>query len=138
MVCRTENGKCEKYHFWVLCKGNNAGKPLQKPCPNCFIVVCDTQAERDFYESLCFSLWKAKIFERELIGSVIPFIRLPEFRQVVNHYARMTQHQPEKVLKLADSVNKAMQYEEVIRQQLAKVRQMQMAIVYSFLKSCNP
>ena len=138
MVCRTFNGKCEKYHFFVLCKGMNAGKPLKQSTANCFIVVCETQAERDFYESLCFSLWKAKIFERELIGSVIPFIRLPEFRQVVNHYARMTQHQPEKVLKLADSVNKAMKYEEVIRQQLAKVRQMQMAIVYSFLKSCNP
>lgn len=138
MVCRTENGKCEKYHFFVLSKGMNAGKPLKQSTANCFIVVCDTQAERDFYESLCFSLWKAKIFERELIGSVIPFIRLPEFRQVVNHYARLTNNQPEKVLKLADSVNKAMQYEEVIRQQLAKIKQLQMAIVYDFLKSCNP
>lgn len=138
MVCRTENGKCEKYHFWVLCKGNNAGKPLQKPCPNCFIVVCDTQAEKDFYQSLCFALWKAKIFERELIGSVIPFIRLPEFRKVIERYAHLTKNQPHRVLKLALTVKQAVEYEEVIRQQLAKVRQMQMAIVYSFLKSCNP
>lgn len=26
-------------HFFVLSKGNNAGRPMDKPCPNCFVVI---------------------------------------------------------------------------------------------------
>ena len=42
---KTYNEKKEetKPHFYILCKGLNSGKPLEKPCPNCFCCVCENE-----------------------------------------------------------------------------------------------
>ena len=30
-------------HFFILNKGNNSGKPLLAPCPNCFVIIAENQ-----------------------------------------------------------------------------------------------
>ncbi|HNJ17908.1 MAG TPA: hypothetical protein PKN57_12040, partial [Saprospiraceae bacterium] len=50
-------------HFYILCKGNNSGKPLTEPCPNCFVLTAKSEEDKQFFYSLCFGLWKAKSFE---------------------------------------------------------------------------
>ncbi len=64
-----------KFSFFILNKGNNSGKPLTQPCANCFMAICETEDENEFYYWLCWGLWQAKAFEQLLCGSVIPFIR---------------------------------------------------------------
>lgn len=78
----TYNPKNQKSNFelYVLCKGLNSGKPLVQPCPNCFVIQCKNQQELDIYRNLLFGLWKAKAFHQYLIGSVIPFIRINDFK----------------------------------------------------------
>jgi hypothetical protein len=65
-----------EFDVFALCKGLNSGKPLEKPCPNSFVLACKNQAEKDFYTTLLFGLWKVKHFYQFLTGSVIPFIRI--------------------------------------------------------------
>lgn len=58
-------------------------------CPNCFTCTCDTTEEKEFYYWLCFGLWKAKHFERFLLGSVIPYLRLAEFKKELQYQAQL-------------------------------------------------
>lgn len=81
----TYNPKNQKsdFEFYALSKGLNSGKPLGIPCPNCFVISCRNTEELDVYRSLLFGLWKAKAFHQLLVGSVIPFIRINDFKNLI-------------------------------------------------------
>jgi hypothetical protein len=81
----TYNPKNQKsdFEFYALSKGLNSGKPLESPCPNCFVISCRSVEEMDVYRSLLFGLWKSKAFHQFLIGSVIPYIRIGDFKNFV-------------------------------------------------------
>lgn len=71
--------------FYILNKGNNSGRPMEKPCPNCFIVYFapeDTEL-KEFYYYLVYGMWQAKAFYPHLIGSVIPFIRIGTVKHLI-------------------------------------------------------
>lgn len=81
----TYNPKKQKsdFEFYALSKGLPLFKPLDAPCPNCFVISCRNAEEMDIYSSLLFGLWKSKAFHQLLIGSVIPFIRIGNFKNFV-------------------------------------------------------
>lgn len=68
-------------HFFILNKGLNSGKPLNEPCPNCFVCITTNETDKDFMYWLCFGLWKSKSFHFYLKGSVIPFITIGELKK---------------------------------------------------------
>lgn len=74
-------------HFYILNKGLNSGKPLKKPCPNCFVMAFENANDKDFYYWLVYGLWQSKAFHPFLRGSVIPFIVLPELKKSINQAA---------------------------------------------------
>lgn len=74
-------------HFFILCKGLNSGKPLVKPCPNCFVITVKSEEEKQFLYWLCWGLWQSKKFYHLHTGSVIPFIRLHEFKPFIKEQA---------------------------------------------------
>ncbi|MDV7187619.1 hypothetical protein R3X25_10035 [Lutibacter sp. TH_r2] len=65
-----------KPHFFILNKGLNSGKPLENPCPNCFVIAVSTEDERNTLFYLCYSLFLGRYFEPYLKGSVILFITI--------------------------------------------------------------
>ncbi|WP_439132922.1 DUF6943 family protein [Polaribacter sp.] len=73
-----------KPHFFILNKGLNSGKPLDKPCPNCFVITTTTRAERESLYYLCLSLKVGQFFAYYLKGSVIPFIGISDAKKVIN------------------------------------------------------
>ncbi len=81
----TYNPKNQKseFEFYALSKGLNSGKPLDSPCPNCFVISCRSAQELDIYRSLLFGLWKTKAFHQLLVGSVIAFIRINDFKNFI-------------------------------------------------------
>ena len=76
--------KIENPHFFVLCKGMNSGKPLKMRCPNSFCVICNSDEEKENLYWVSFALWRSKAFHPYLMGSVIPYIRIADFRQLVS------------------------------------------------------
>ena len=68
-------------HFFILNKGLNSGKPLNQPCPNCFVCITANETDKDFMYWLCFGLWKSKSFHFYLKGSVIPFITIGDMKK---------------------------------------------------------
>ena len=71
-------------HFFILNKGLNSGKPLKRPCPNCFVISFENANDKDFFYWLVYGLWQSKAFHPFLRGSVIPFIVLPELKKSIN------------------------------------------------------
>ena len=73
----------EEPHFFILNKGLNSGKPLNAPCPNCFVCLTLNDEDREFMYWLCFGLWRSKSFHCYLKGSVIPFVTIDETRKLI-------------------------------------------------------
>lgn len=67
-------------HYFVLNKGLNAGKPLKELCPNCFVILFYSEEVAQEYFFIQLALWKANFWKPFLIGSVIPFLRLDDFK----------------------------------------------------------
>ncbi len=71
------------FHFYILNKGLNSGKPLLDPCPNCCVCQCSNEEEQLELYWLLFGLWQGKAFQINLTGSVIPFIRMKELKEII-------------------------------------------------------
>jgi hypothetical protein len=120
------------HHFFILSKGMNAGKPLDKPCPNCFVLLAKEEEEMKMFYWLCFGLWQANLFHPFITGSVIPYIRLDDLKQVIS----------EAVLKIeATNFQKSIsmmqdlkQYQENISKQLDLIKQAKKFLMYKMLR----
>ena len=75
------------FTFYILSKGTKAGQPQLLPWVNSFAVHCKTKEELDFYFWLSYSLWQTGRFRPSLHGSVVPFLRVQEVRQLLSEAA---------------------------------------------------
>jgi len=50
------NSEIQNPHFFILNKGNNSGKPLVSPCPNCFVIQFQYEEEKEQVFWLLYSL----------------------------------------------------------------------------------
>ena len=69
--------------FFILSKGNNAGKPGYTPWTNSFVATAPNAEMKDFYFWLTYGLYKAHGFKILHRGSVIPFINVQETRNLI-------------------------------------------------------
>ena len=99
------NAIYSKPHFFILCKGNNSGKPLKTPCPNCFVIQFESETDREEAFYIALSLWKAKFWHQFLIGSVIPFIRINDFKANFLNRLNLILTNPEKHQKNIAALN---------------------------------
>ena len=123
-----------QFEFYILCKGLNSGKPLETPCPNSFVCICKNQDEKDFYFWLLFGLWKAKHVHQLLTGSVIPFIRIDEFKKEVATQAEHVSKQRTAYAKTIDKIKLLEQKEKQLQQYLAVIQDVKRATIYGCLK----
>ena len=72
-------------HFFILNKGLNSGKPLSNPCPNCFVVITKTEAEKNTLFHLSMMLQIGGFYAYYLKGSVIPFISIDDCRNTLKN-----------------------------------------------------
>ncbi len=82
-------------HFFILNKGLNSGKPLDEACPNCFVIECDSEEQKESLYWICFALWQSHRFRKHLIGSVILYIRKKEMFNLVRDSFLKCQTKPE-------------------------------------------
>lgn len=122
------------FTVFALCKGLNSGKPLEKPSPNCFAILCQDEKQKEFYKSLLYGLWISKAFHQILVGSVIEFIRINDFKKLVAESAdRLRLRQTD----FEDDLKKIRSYEELEKQyliQAALLSDLKRAIIYRHLR----
>ena len=114
-------------HFYILNKGLNSGRPMNEPCPNCYVVTTDTIEERESLFYLSLSLKEGRYFSYFLRGSVILFIAIDDTRKVLNTAIRNYEQQQWelKVQKLKQIII----YEENLKNQLTVVAQLKLALL---------
>ena len=71
----------DKPHFFILNKGMNSGKPQNEPFTNSFVIVVNNKTDCENIYWIAYSLWKSKFWHQHLVGSVISFLRLNDFRK---------------------------------------------------------
>ncbi len=59
----------------------NSGKPQKEQFTNSFVVIFDSAADCENIYWIAYSLWKSKFWHQHLVGSVISFLRLPDFKK---------------------------------------------------------
>jgi hypothetical protein len=119
-------------HFFILSKGLNAGKPLDKPCPNCFVLFAKSEEEKNKLYWLCFGLWQGNFFQPFLTGSVIPFIRLDDLKTVViEALSKINSCEFEKSISIMQGLKK---HQENISKQLELIKQAKKSLMYKMLR----
>lgn len=122
----------EGHHFFILSKGHNAGRPLEKPCPNCFVLLAKSGEEKQKLYWLCFGLWQLGIFKKFLTGSVIPFIRLEDFKTVLKKsFEETTETELQKSMA---AVKQLQRHQENIMRQLDLIKQAKKSLLYKVIR----
>ena len=67
--------------IFILNKGMNSGKPQKEPFTNSFVIMLPNEEDTETVYWLAYSLWKSKFWHQFLIGSVIPFLRIKDFKK---------------------------------------------------------
>jgi len=116
-------------HFFILNKGLNSGKPLNQPCPNCFVITTTSAANRESLFYLCLSLKIGKYFSYYLKGSVIPFICISDAKKVINTALQNNQEQQWTIK--VEKLKKINAFEANLQQQLKTISQLKIALLRS-------
>lgn len=135
-IIKTRKNGCvyKNEHFFILNKGLNSGKPLEEPCPNCFVIVFSNTEDRESHYWTAFSLWKSQFWHRFLVGSVIPFLRISDFKNefTLKAYAIIKDFENHKkdvaALKLLE------QQEKTFNQNINLINDLRRAILYRYCK----
>ncbi len=121
-------------HFFILAKGNNAGKPMHNPCPNCFVLVANNLHEKEYYYWLCYGLWVGGMFRPFLTGSVISFLRIAELKQVIKAGQSKVQLRKQALLSSIEILNKLSAHQTNLLQQIQLIKQTKKALMYKVFK----
>ena len=68
-----------EYIFYIQSHGNNSGRPLLTPIRNCWEVR--TKRSVDF--EIMYIIFESKILQPFIGGSVIPFLRLSDYKNII-------------------------------------------------------
>ncbi|OAD46018.1 DUF6943 family protein [Polaribacter atrinae] len=116
-----------KPHFYILNKGLNSGKPMNEPCPNCFIVLIETNEQRESLYYLCLSLQIGQYFNYYIKGSVIPFITIGDTRKVLD--TALQNYKEDNWQSRVEKLKKITTYEENLKQQIKTIGQLKLALL---------
>ncbi len=129
---RKENEIVNNPHFFVLNKGLNSGKPLLLPCPNCFKIEAENEDFKQVLYWVTYALWKSKAFYPYLIGSVIPFIRIGDYKQVVCEKLEVVKTHPEEFTNTIEKLRFIEMKENQLKENLRLVRDLKQVYVQSY------
>ncbi len=136
-IIKTHNMKTaylNQNHFFILSKGDNAGKPLHEPCPNCFVLISRNIQEKEYYYWLCYGLWVGGFFRPFLSGSVISFLRIIELNQIIHQTNSKIELTRDAFLKSIKILNKLTAHQDGLLEQIGLIKQVKQAIMYKALK----
>ncbi len=121
-------------HFFILSKGNNAGKPMMMPCPNCFVFTANNLLEREYFFWLCYGLWVGGFFRPFLSGSVISFLRISELKQVLRETQSKIELRKDALMDSIEILNKLSSHQDVLLKQIQLIKQAKKSLMYKVLR----
>ena len=120
-------------HFFILNKGNNSGKPLAVPCPNCFVIQFQCEEEKEKTYWLSYSLWQSKAFYPLLRGSVIPFVVLRDVKSCLLDGLDKVNENPDKFEKAVSTLRSLEALEKNYKQNLLLISNARRMLFYKYI-----
>jgi hypothetical protein len=119
-------------HVFLLSRGENSGKPLQKECKNCFVVQTNHQEEANRIYWMAYALWKTNQFSRLLKGSVIPFIDIKSLEKELKNNLQKHQDQG-KFEKLLEALKVVDLEEKRIQERTNFIHNLKLSVLYNMV-----
>ena len=123
---------CTNPHFYILNKGLNSGKPLYEACTNCFVIIFSNHEDKESYYWLAYSLWRSKFWHQSVVGSVIPFLRLSEFKSAYSHKSKIMIQEHDDHLKNIKALKLLEQTENHFHKNLAHISELRRVILHRY------
>ena len=120
-------------HFFILNKGNNSGKPLTTPCPNCFVIQFKCEEEKEQIYWLLYSLWQSKAFYPLLRGSVIPFVVLRDVKSCLLDGLNKVAENPTQFEKAVAALRSLEAMEKKFKQNIKLVQDAKRMLFYKYI-----
>ena len=121
--------------FFILAKGENAGKPSLKPWSNSFAILCANEKYFQFYFWLVYALFKAKKFKIRLRGSAIPFINKDDIATVLKEVAPVVYDDWSRFQDLLNTLDKLENLKSSLGQQLLASENLQSYLLHKYFTS---
>ena len=123
-----------KPHLFILNKGMNSGKPQKTPFTNSFVVIFEKEEDSESLFFIAYSLWQTKFWHPFLIGSVIPFLRLPDFKKEFNPQAGLMIVEHEQHLKNVAALKLLEKKEKQHKEDIMLINDLRKAIMYRYCR----
>ncbi|CAD0001002.1 DUF6943 family protein [Flavobacterium salmonis] len=124
----------KKPHIYILNKGLNSGKPSNEPFTNSFVVIFQNEKNCESIYFVAYSLWKTKFWHPFLVGSVIPFLRLPDFKKEFNSKTDLMITEHEEHLKNIAALKLLEQKEKQFNENINLINDLRRVILYRFCR----
>jgi hypothetical protein len=123
-----------KPHLFVLNKGMNSGKPQKEPFTNSFVIIFQNEEDCESVFFIAYSLWQTKFWHPFLVGSVIPFLRLPDFKKQFNPQASLMMVEHEQHQKNVEALKLLELKEKQFHENLHLINDLRRAILYRYCR----
>lgn len=123
-----------KPHLFILNKGLNSGKPQKEPFTNSFVVIFQNAEDCESLFFIAYSLWQTKFWHYHLVGSVIPFLRLSEFKKEFNIKATSMMLEHEQHQKNVAALQLLEKKEKQHKEDMLLINDIRKAILYRYCK----
>jgi hypothetical protein len=120
--------------IFILNKGMNSGKPQKEPFTNSFVILFQNEEDADTVYWLAYSLWKAKFWHQSLVGSVIPFLRIDDFKKDFNSKVNEMLQEHELHKKQVHALRLLEQKEDQFQKNIILINKMRRVILMKYCK----
>ena len=121
-----------KPHLFVLNKGMNSGKPQKTPFTNSFVIIFQNEEDCESLFFIAYSLWQTKFWHPFLVGSVIPFLRLPDFKNEFIPKASLMMVEHEQHQKNVAALKLLEKKEKQYKEDMMLITDLRRAILYRY------
>lgn len=123
-----------KPHLFLLNKGMNSGMPQKVPFTNSFVVIFDLEQDRENLYFVSYSLWKTNFWHKHLVGSVIPFLRLNDFKKEFFIKSKLMMEEHEVHIKHVAALKLLEQKEKQFHENIKHINDMRRVILMRYIK----
>ena len=115
--------------IFILNKGMNSGKPQKQPFTNSFVIMFPDEKDAETVYWLAYSLWMSNFWHPFLIGSVIPFLRIADFKKDFDSKVNEMMQDYELHLKQVQALRLLLEKEDQLKQKSFLINEMRRAIL---------
>ena len=120
--------------IFILNKGMNSGKPQKEPFTNSFVILFQEEQDAETVYWLAYSLWKSKFWHQSLVGSVIPFLRLFDFKNEFYTKASLMMQEHDEHIKNIATLKILEQKEKQFHENINLINELRRVILHRYCR----